>query len=83
MKPVFPTSAHYYLPGAKSGGPVRTIAVLVDRQGDEFDFRIGDLDRDAIEAAPYPEIRGNAWNEAGKSRMGRLEPTETGTIRWP
>ena len=30
----------YYLPGYRSGGPVRTIANFVDHLGDEFDIRI-------------------------------------------
>ena len=29
-----------YLPGYKSGGPVRTITNMVEKLGDEFDFRI-------------------------------------------
>ena len=46
----------YYLPGYKSGGPVRTIVNLVDHLGDDIDFRIVTSDRDALEDAPYANV---------------------------
>lgn len=33
------TLADYYLPGYKAGGPIRTLANMVDMLGDEFKFR--------------------------------------------
>lgn len=33
------TFAGFHLPGYKGGGPVRTIAYLVDRQSDEFELK--------------------------------------------
>jgi len=43
----------YYPPGYKSGGPVRTIANMVEHLGDELDFRIVTRDRDALELEVY------------------------------
>ena len=40
------SSVGYYLPGYKAGGPIRTLANMVDRLGDEFQFKIVTLDRD-------------------------------------
>jgi len=46
----------YYLPGYKSGGPVRSIANLVARLGDDLRFVIVTADRDSGDAAPYPHL---------------------------
>jgi len=61
------TSVGYYLPGYKSGGPIRTLANMVDRLGDEFEFRIVTADRDSGDEKPYPEIKINDWNRVGKA----------------
>ncbi len=46
----------YYLPGYKSGGPVRSIANLVGRLGDDLRFVIVTADRDSGDGAPYPGV---------------------------
>jgi len=51
----------YYLPGFRSGGPVRTIANFVDHLGDEFDIRIVTRDHDALVAEPYPDVVIDEW----------------------
>lgn len=69
LKPVILTLVGYYLPGYKSGGPVRTIANMVARLGDEFDFRIVTRDRDFGDSEPYPGIMTNQWNQVGKAQV--------------
>ena len=59
----------YYLPGFRSGGPVRTIANFVDHLGDEFDIRIVTRDHDALVAEPYPNVVIDAWNTVGKAQV--------------
>ena len=59
----------HFLPGYKSGGPVRTIANMVDHLGDEFAFRIVTSDRDATDKHPYPGIRVDEWNRVGKAQV--------------
>ena len=44
----------YYLPGQKSGGPVRTIANFVDYFGDDYEISIICSDRDYLDTKPYP-----------------------------
>src|SRR3546814_13762415 len=44
-----------YLPGYRSGGPLQSIANLVSRLGDEFDFRIITADRDLGNTSPYAD----------------------------
>jgi glycosyltransferase involved in cell wall biosynthesis len=58
-----------YLPGYRSGGPVRSIANLVDHLGDELDIRIVTRDRDALDTEPYPYVKVDAWNTVGKAKV--------------
>lgn len=50
-----------YLPGYRSGGPIRTLVNMVDRIGDEFDFGIITLDRDTGDDSPYPHVLPEHW----------------------
>lgn len=59
--------ADYFLPGFKAGGPIQTLANIVEQLGDQFDFRIVARDRDARDPKPYPGIRRNAWQRVGKA----------------
>lgn len=64
----------YYLPGDKSGGPVRSISNIVDQFGGEFDFRIVTSDRDSLDKAPYAGVAVDAWNQVGKAQVYYLSP---------
>jgi glycosyltransferase involved in cell wall biosynthesis len=57
-----------YLPGFKSGGPLRTIENMVDRM-EGFKFFIFTSDRDSGDDAPYTEIRPEQWNDVGKAKV--------------
>lgn len=57
-----------YLPGYKAGGPVRTIANMVEYLEDEFQFKIITLNHDLNEAdKPYQNIKSGHWNRIGKA----------------
>jgi glycosyltransferase involved in cell wall biosynthesis len=71
----------YYLPGFKAGGPVRSVANLVDRLGDEIDFRIITADRDLGDPAPYSGISVGSWQSIGKAQVLYLPPTNQPTAR--
>ena len=77
------TFVRYYLPGDKSGGPVRTIANLVDHLGEEFRFRIVSLDRDVRDPAPYPGVEVDAWNRVGRSEVYYVSPGPRALSRLP
>jgi glycosyltransferase involved in cell wall biosynthesis len=62
-----------YLPGFKSGGPVRTISNLVDKLGDEFEFRIITLDRDLGDNFVYRSVDPRIWNKRGKAHVFYVE----------
>ncbi len=73
-RPIVLTFVGYYLPGYKSGGPVRTIANMVVHLGDEFDIKIVTSDRDFFENYPYPNITVNAWNKVGNADVYYISP---------
>ena len=52
----------WYLPGYKAGGPIQSVASMVSRLNDEFDFAIITADTDLHETTPYAGIRSDEWN---------------------
>ena len=52
----------WYLPGYKAGGPIQSVANMVERMKKVFDFAIITSDTDANETSPYPEIKSDEWN---------------------
>lgn len=64
----------YYLPGYKAGGPIRTIANMVDRLGDEFQFKIVTSDRDLKDTKSYSDIIIDKWNRVGKADVLYISP---------
>lgn len=67
-----------YLPGVKSGGPIRSISSLVEALGDHIDFRIVTSDRDKDDDSPYPGIQPDAWTKVGKARVLYVSPARLG-----
>lgn len=78
-RPVILVFVHYYLPGYKSGGPIRTIANMVDALGDELDFRIVTSDRDATDTMPFLDLPvDGVWAKVGKAHVLYLAPERKG-----
>lgn len=77
-RPVILAFAHYYLPGYKAGGPVRSIGNLVAQLGDEFEFHVVTSDRDLGDAVPYSNVESDVWVKVGKARVMYLSPREQG-----
>ena len=59
----------FYLPGYKTGGPLRSISNIVEHFGDQFQFYILTKDRDWTDAAPYPNVTQDAWNDVGRAKV--------------
>lgn len=59
----------FYLPGFRSGGPVRTLANMADQLGEEFDFRIVTLDRDKGDPTTYPGVSTDTWTPVGRAAV--------------
>lgn len=66
--------ADYYLPGFKAGGPIRSLANIVERLGDVFSFRVVTRDRDEGDTEPYAGIYPNIWHSIGKAKVLHLSP---------
>ena len=58
-----------YLPGYKAGGPIRTLATMVERLGDEFEFKIITSDRDLGDDKAYPNVALDEWRKVGKAQV--------------
>src|SRR5690625_2646676 len=74
MKPTILTFVGSYLPGFKSGGPVRTISNLVDHLSDQFHLRIVTSDRDSNDSGPYLGVRVDEWNAVGPAQVFYCSP---------
>ncbi len=77
-RPIILTFAGHYLPGYKAGGPIRSIANMVDQLGDVFDFRIVAADRDLGDATPFEGVVIDAWNTVGDARVFYRSPGAAG-----
>lgn len=64
-----------YLPGRKTGGPLKRIVNLVDALGDEFDIYIISRDHDFGEKKRFPNIH-IGWNIVGKAKVLYLSDHE-------
>ncbi|NIK91353.1 glycosyltransferase [Mangrovimonas sp. CR14] len=53
----------WFLPGTKSGGPVRSYSNLIEWLKDDYEFLVVTRDTDYCETDPYQEIESNAWNK--------------------
>ena len=60
---------NHYLPGYKSGGPIQTISNTVYHLGDEINFKIITMDRDATDKEPYKMISSNRWTSVGNAEV--------------
>lgn len=53
----------WYLPGYRGGGPITSVANLVNALGDQYDFSIVTSDTDAGESKPYLDVATDQWVE--------------------
>jgi len=66
--------ADQYLPGYKAGGPIRSLANLIESLGAEFSFKVVTQDRDSGDEAPYRNVPVNSWQAVGRARVLYLSP---------
>lgn len=77
-KAVILVFVRYYLPGFRSGGPVRSVSNLVQALAGEYDFRIVCLNRDHGVRTPYPGVMPGQWTQLGKARVYYASDREAG-----
>ncbi len=75
-RPVILTFVRCYLPGYKSGGPIRSISNLVDRLSQEFRFKIVTSDRDSGDTEQYSDIEPEVWTRVGNAEVYYLPPSK-------
>jgi glycosyltransferase involved in cell wall biosynthesis len=68
-RPRILTFVRRYLPGYKSGGPIRTISNMVDQLSDQFEFWIVTDDRDSGDQSPYEGVPLGEWTTVGKAQV--------------
>ena len=60
-KPRILVFVDWYLPGYKAGGPIRSVAALVQSLREHYSFSIVTSDTDATESTPYPGVTSDIW----------------------
>lgn len=63
VKPSILITIDWFLPGTKSGGPVRSYANLIDHLGSYFDFYVVTRNTDYCETEPYEGIKSDTWTQ--------------------
>ena len=64
----------YYLPGFKAGGPLRTVANMVDHLRAQLLFRIITRDRDLGDVVPYPDLPRWCWQNVNQAQVKYFAP---------
>lgn len=77
MPPIILTLVDHYLPGMKAGGPVRSIAHIVERLGGAYRFLVATRDRDFGDVGPYPGVPTETWLPVGGAFAMYLAPDRT------
>jgi glycosyltransferase involved in cell wall biosynthesis len=78
LKPIVLVYIRHYLPGFRSGGPVRYLSNFVHALESEYDFRIVCLNRDHGDYDPYPNITPGKWTKLGNSSIYFVSEQEAG-----
>src|SRR5665647_63943 len=63
----------WFLPGYKAGGPIQSIANLVNHLGSELDISLITSYKDLGESMPYPDLEFNSWQIRENYRVMYLD----------
>ena len=78
LKPVILVFVRHYLPGFRSGGPVRSVSNLVKAIESDYDFRIVCLNRDHGETKNYADIVSSQWTKMSRVQVYYATEQEMG-----
>lgn len=73
-KPIVLITSDWFLPGFKAGGPIKSVANIIDQLHSEFDFLLVTSDRDLNDDKPYPDIDTDKWIDRGHYSIIYLSP---------
>jgi len=76
-KPKILVFIDWFLPGYKSGGPVRSCANLMQHLSEYYDFYVITRDRDYCEESPYGNVKVDAWNNLDGMQVYYASPANT------
>lgn len=76
------TTIGSYLPGYKAGGPIRSVANLINALGDDFEFYVITSDRDLGEDKPYDNLVVGSWQSVAKANVLYLSPADMRLVNW-
>ena len=81
MKPCVLVLSSAYLPGYLAGGPVRSIANLIHRFGQDFTWKVITRDRDFKSQASYGDVPIDRWCRVGSADVYYASPEALGAGR--
>lgn len=67
-KPIILIICNYYLPGNQAGGGLRTLAHMIERFEDKFDFRVIARNHD-LDEVPYTSVKSDEWNTVNNTEV--------------
>ena len=67
-------STGFYLPGYKGGGPIRTIANMLEKLGNDIHFSLITADRDLGDESAYRGITSDGWQQLGRAQVYYASP---------
>lgn len=73
-KPTVLVFSQHYLPGYRACQLIFPLSNLISRLGEEIDFHIITLDRDAGSKQPYDHISLGEWNQIDRAKVWYLNP---------
>lgn len=77
-KPIVLIFLESYLPGYRAGGPIRSIANMVEALSGDFEFWIITLDHDFGDDRTYEGVTPDAWTQVGAARVRYLSRRRRG-----
>ncbi|WMP17956.1 glycosyltransferase family 4 protein [Thiothrix lacustris] len=63
-----------YKPAYKGGGPIKTVANMVETLSDQFQFKIITSDRDFGDCKSFPQIKTNSWQKIDNAEVYYATP---------
>tara|TARA_B100001121_G_scaffold301966_1_gene313896 strand:+ start:167148 stop:168245 length:1098 start_codon:yes stop_codon:yes gene_type:complete len=64
------------LPAYKAGGPVRSVANLIENLKNDFEFKIVTGDRDLGDTSPFKDVKTNSWIQKDDYQIMYLSPEQ-------
>ncbi len=58
----------WFVPGYKAGGPIRSVANMIDQLSDNYDFWLVTRNTDFLEKTPYKNIESDKWIKVAENQ---------------